>query len=99
LSALYDGTDNGRAAILRQVVDTPAFIDGEYNRSFVLTQYFGYLRRDPDQAGYNFWLGQVNNSGLRDVATQHALVCSFITSTEYQRRFSSIITHSNQECQ
>jgi hypothetical protein len=75
-----------------------AFIDAEYNRGFVVTQYFGYLRRDPDIAGFLFWLNQVNTAPVRDVPKQHALVCSFITSKEYQERFSSVVTHSNSEC-
>jgi hypothetical protein len=97
-SSLYDGTDAGRAAILRQVADNPAFIDAEYRRSFVLMEYFGYLRRDPDTEGFNFWLGQVNRFPLRDVGIQHAMVCSFITSREYQERFSLVVTHTNAEC-
>ena len=55
------------------------------------TQYFGYLRRDPDIGGFLFWLGQVNSAPLRDVTKQHAMVCSFITSAEYQQRFSSVV--------
>jgi hypothetical protein len=79
-------------------IDNRAFIDAEYNRAFVFTQYAGYLRRNSDMAGFLFWLGQVNSATLGDVAKQHAMVCSFITSAEYQRRFSSIISHSNAEC-
>ena len=98
LITLYDGSDNGRAAILRQLADNPALIDAEYNASFVLNEYFSYLRRDPDSGGYQFWLGQVNRFPLRDVEIQHAMVCSFITSIEYQRRFGSLVTHTNAEC-
>jgi hypothetical protein len=98
LIGLYDGTDNGRALLLRQVVDNPALIDAEYNASFVLNDYFSYLRRDPDLGGYQFWLGQVNRFPLRDVEIQHAMVCSFITSIEYQRRFGSLVTRSNADC-
>jgi subtilisin family serine protease len=98
LIASYDGTDNGRAVILRQVADNQAFIDAEYNRSFVLNEYFGYLRRDPEQGGYDFWLGQVNRFPIRDIGIQHAMVCSFITSVEYQVRFGSAVTHTNSEC-
>ncbi|MGB9182370.1 MAG: Calx-beta domain-containing protein, partial [Pyrinomonadaceae bacterium] len=98
LIGLYDGTDSGRAAILRQVADSQPFIDAEYNSSFVLMEYYGYLRRDYDQAGFDFWLGQVNKYPLRNVQIQHAMACSFITSAEYQLRFSSVITHSNSEC-
>ncbi len=28
----------------------------EFNAAFVAMEYFGYLRRDPDTAGFNFWL-------------------------------------------
>jgi len=98
LLGLYNGTDNGRAAILRQIADTQAFINGEYNNSFVLMEYFGYLRRDPDQGGFDFWLSQVNKFPLRNVGIQHAMACSFITSAEYQTRFGSVVTHTNREC-
>ena len=98
LISLYNGTDNGRAAILRRAADTQAVIDAEYNRSFILAQYFGYLRRDPDQAGYDFWLGKINQFPIRNIDVQHALVCSFITSAEYQKRFGPLVTHTNQEC-
>jgi hypothetical protein len=48
--------------------------------------------------GFLFWLGQVNGAPLRDVPKQHAMVCSFIISAEYQERFGSIVTHTNNEC-
>ena len=98
----------GRGAVLYRLADdnaqtnpinNRAFIDEEYNRAFVATQYFGYLRRDADIGGFLFWLGQVGSAPLRDVPKQHAMVCSFITSAEYQQRFSSTVTHSNSECQ
>ncbi len=79
-------------------INNRALIDAEYNRSFVLGEYFGYLRRNPDIGGFVFWLGQVNSGALRDVAKQSAMVCSFITSAEYQLRFSSIVTRNNTEC-
>lgn len=80
-------------------VNNRLFIDAAYNRSFVASQYFGYLRRDADIGGFLFWLGQVNGAPLRDVTRQHSMVCSFVTSLEYQLRFSSVTTHSNVECQ
>ena len=58
-------------------------------------QYFGYLQRDLDQSGYDFWLNVVNNL---DANNYHGMVCSFITSTEYQLRFGSVVTHSNADC-
>lgn len=50
---LVTGLDNGsltRSQVLRQIVDNRAFTDREFNRAFVLMQYFGYLRRNPDEA-------------------------------------------------
>jgi hypothetical protein len=97
----------GRGAVLYRLADdnvstnpinNRAFIDEEYNRAFVATQYFGYLRRDPDIGGFLFWLGQVNSAPLRDTTKQHAMVCAFITSLEYQQRFSSVVTHGNADC-
>jgi glucose/arabinose dehydrogenase len=96
----------GRGAVLYRLADdnqdnpvhNGALIDAEYNRVFVATEYFGYLRRNPDISGFLFWLGQVNSAPLRDISKQHAMVCAFITSDEYQRRFSSILTHSNNDC-
>ncbi|HEV7394948.1 MAG TPA: SBBP repeat-containing protein [Pyrinomonadaceae bacterium] len=79
-------------------INNRAFIDAEYNRSFVLGEYFGYLRRNPDIGGFVFWLNQVNSGALRDVSKQSAMVCSFITSAEYQLRFSPVATRNNTEC-
>jgi hypothetical protein len=80
-------------------INNRAFIDEEYNRAFVAIEYFVYLRRDADIGGFLFWLAQVNSAPVRDVAKQHQMVCAFITSNEYQQRFSSVVTHANSECQ
>ena len=58
-------------------------------------QYFGYLRRDVDQGGYDFWLDVVNN---REPNNYRAMVCAFITSAEYQLRFGPEVTRTNQDC-
>jgi YVTN family beta-propeller protein len=96
-----------RGAVLYRVADdnvqsnpisNQVFIDAEYNRAFVFSQYAGYLRRDSDLAGFLFWLGQVNNAPLRDVAKQHAMVCSFITAAEYQLRSGPSVTRTNRDC-
>jgi len=101
-NTLVNGLTGGqetRGSVLRKIAENQAFIDHEYSASFVLSQYFDYLRRDPDQGGYTFWLGQINAFPVRDAGAQHAMVCSFITSSEYQLRFSPVVTHSNVECQ
>ncbi|MFN2455881.1 MAG: DUF4214 domain-containing protein [Pyrinomonadaceae bacterium] len=75
---------SGRGVAVRQVVEEAAFQQAEYNRAFVLMQYFGYLRRDPDAGGYNFWLDVLNN---RVPNNYRAMVRAFITSAEYRQRF------------
>ena len=87
--------NQSRAFALREAIDSTAFVDGEYNAAFVLMQYFGYLRRDPDQGGYDFWLGIVN-SPL--VASYRSMVCAFLTSREYQERFSPVVPRNDSEC-
>jgi photosystem II stability/assembly factor-like uncharacterized protein len=84
-----------RAQVLLDVIEITAFKNREYNRAFVLMQYFGYLRRDPDQGGYDFWLGIVNNQALNNY---YAMVCAFLTSAEYQQRFGTTVTRTNQDC-
>ena len=52
--ALVNGLSNGteaRGSVVRKIAENQAFIDHEYNASFVLAEYFDYLRRDPTRAG------------------------------------------------
>lgn len=84
-----------RSFVLRDITESTAVREANYNASFVLTEYFSYLGRDPDAGGYNFWLGVLNDG---DQGNYRGMVCSFITSTEYQRRFSALVTHGNNEC-
>jgi len=80
-----------RAAVLRLVADYPDLKNAEFNKAFVLMQYFGYLRRNPDDApdtnfvGYNFWLDKLNQFGGNFVNAE--MVKAFITSIEYRQRF------------
>jgi len=80
-------------------VDNRPLIDAEYNRAFVLTEYWGYLRRNPDLAGFTFWLGRVNSAPLRDLSQQRRMVCVFATSAEFQNRFGPVASRNNNECQ
>jgi Tol biopolymer transport system component len=86
---------SARASVLRLVMDNPAYIQAEFNKAFVQSAYFGYLRRDEDQGGYLFWLGVLNS---RVPGNYRAMVCAFITSAEYQRRFGTNVTRSNNDC-
>jgi glycosidase len=87
--------NQSRSLALQILIEDSDFKRAEYNKSFVLMQYFGYLRRDPEQAGYQFWLNVLDN---KEPGNYSGMVCSFITSTEYQQRFSSVVSHSNREC-
>ena len=85
-----------RAQVLREVVEISTFKTREYNPSFVLMQYFGYLHRNPDQGGYDFWLNVLDN---RAPNNYRAMVCAFITSREYQERFGLQLRRTNVDCQ
>jgi len=93
---LITDMNNGktRAQAIMQVIEIPQFKTREFNPAFVLMQYLGYLRRDPDPAGYAFWLDVLT----RDPTNRTGMVCSFITSSEYQLRFGPTVTASNAQC-
>lgn len=61
-----------------------AYFDKEFNDAFVFMEYIGYLRRNPDQAGFDHWLGKMNQFG-NWVDAQ--MVLAFILSPEYRNRF------------
>src|SRR6266542_3198398 len=87
--------NQSRALVVSELIENAAFRQSQYNPSFVLIEYFGYLRRDPDAGGYDFWLDVLNK---REAGNYRGMVCAFITSAEYQGRFSSIVNHSNSDC-
>jgi len=87
--------DHSRALALRETIDNASFVNNEYNASFVLMQYFGYLRRDADTGGYDFWLNVLNN---REPNNYRGMICSFITSIEYQERFGLFLRRINADC-
>jgi hypothetical protein len=74
-----------RATLLRRVAEHPALDRKIFNEAFVTMQYFGYLRRDPDPDGLNFWLAKLNQFHGNYVAAE--MVKAFITSDEYRHRF------------
>jgi uncharacterized repeat protein (TIGR01451 family) len=85
-------TDNAaRARALRRVAENPVFKQQESNRAFVLMQYFGYLRRNPndpqdtDYTGYDFWLSKLNQFNGNFINAE--MVKAFIDSREYRERF------------
>lgn len=80
-----------RAAVLRAIADNAVLMQREFNRAFVLSQYFGYLRRNPDDApdsdfrGWEFWLNKLNEFQSDFVKAE--MVKAFISSSEYRQRF------------
>ncbi len=74
-----------RAQVLREIVDNPAFAAAATNRAYILSQYFGYLRRDPDPGGFTNFLNflNANQSNFREVTR------SFVDSIEYRARFGT----------
>jgi hypothetical protein len=87
----FDG--NARARALRRVAENSTLAAQEKNRAFVLMQYFGYLRRNPndppemtlDFQGYDFWLNKLNEFNGNFVTAE--MVKAFITASEYRQRF------------
>ena len=81
----------GRAFVLRSVADDQNLKDAELNKAFVLMQYFGYLKRNPDDLpdenynGYFHWLQKLNEFNGNFVRAQ--MVKAFIESIEYRARF------------
>jgi hypothetical protein len=87
-NALVQGLNSGaetRATILRKVADNADFRRNEKNPAFVLMQYFGYLHRDPDDTGFNFWLKKLDDNGGDFHKAE--MVRAFVEATEYRGRF------------
>ena len=79
-----------RAQALRQIAEDADLNSAEFNRAFVLMQYFGYMRRNPndpqdtDYSGYDFWLTKLNQFNGNFVNAD--MVKAFITSAEYRQQ-------------
>ncbi|HEV2829405.1 MAG TPA: NF038122 family metalloprotease [Pyrinomonadaceae bacterium] len=80
-----------RAQVLRAVAEDNDLKTLEQNRAFVLMQYFGYLRRNPndlpdnDHTGWKFWLDKLNAFNGNFVNAE--MVKAFLDSIEYRARF------------
>jgi hypothetical protein len=75
-----------RASVLRQIAEDERFVSAKRNGTFVMMQYFGYLRRDPDESGYQFWLNKLNQFGGNFERAE--MVKAFLVSGEYRQRFA-----------
>jgi alpha-tubulin suppressor-like RCC1 family protein len=80
-----------RARAVRMIAEDQDLYNAEYNRAFVLAEYFGYLRRNPndpqdsDYTGYDFWLSKLNQFNGNYI--QAEMVKAFLSSIEYRQRF------------
>jgi CSLREA domain-containing protein len=80
-----------RAQALRQIAEDADLNSAEFNRAFVLMQYFGYMRRNPndpqdaDYSGFDFWLTKLNQFNGNFVNAE--MVKAFITAGEYRQHF------------
>jgi len=86
-----------RAELLREIIETDEFKRRENDRALVLMQFLLQLRRDVDYKDerYKGWLEKLDRH--EPVDTRH-VICLFLTSEEYQRRFGPVVTHNNTEC-
>jgi hypothetical protein len=74
-----------RARALRRVTKNDTFNKNEFNRSFVFFEYAAFYRRDPDPAGYNSRVAQLDsfNGDFRAAGA----IKAFLDSSEYRSRF------------
>jgi hypothetical protein len=93
---LFGGNGNttdlmARALALRAIADDQDLEHIEFTRAFVLMQYYGYLRRNPndpqdtDYTGFDFWLTKLNQFNGNFVSAE--MVKAFLESSEYRTRF------------
>jgi hypothetical protein len=81
INGLTSGTIS-RAGVLRGVVESAEAYNKFYNEGFVVMQYFGYLRRDPDIL-YLEWIRILNQNS----ADYRNMINGFMNSPEYAARF------------
>ena len=84
VGGLADGTLS-RAGVLQRVAENERFVAAKFNEAFVRMQYFGYLRRDPDDSGFHFWLNKLNEFDGNFERAE--MVKAFLVSGEYRDRF------------
>jgi len=80
IGALGNGTRT-RAQVLREIAESTEVHDKYYNQAFVVMQYFGYLRRQPD-ALYLNWIVHLDVTG-----DYRSMINGFMNSVEYRARF------------
>src|SRR5688572_21361932 len=82
IAALGNGTRT-RAQVLRDISESLEVFNKFNNEAFVVMQYFGYLRREPD-AAYLQWITHLNSTG-----DFRSMINGFMNSLEYRARFGA----------
>jgi Tol biopolymer transport system component len=72
-----------RAQVFRAIAESDEVAVAEFNAAFVAMQYYGYLRRTPEEPGFQAWLRVIN----QDPNNIRIMVNGFMNSTEYRLRF------------
>ena len=81
INSLNNGS-RARYEVLRELVESTQVHDKYYNQAFVVMQYFGYLRRQPD-ALYVNWIAHLDATG-----DSRSMIDGFVNSLEYRARFT-----------
>ncbi|MDQ1590048.1 MAG: hypothetical protein QOG71_675 [Pyrinomonadaceae bacterium] len=88
LVAGLNANTKSRPQVLRIIVESSEAIAAQFNRAFVAVQYYGYLRRTPEPAGY-----QNNLNALNATNNSRQLINGFLNSIEYRLRFGANTTN------
>jgi hypothetical protein len=83
---LITGLNNGtwtKAQVLRAIADSDQVFNLEFTKTFVAMQYYGYLQRTPEQAGFDDWLNYLTTHP----GDNRTMVNGFMNSSEYRSRF------------
>jgi hypothetical protein len=76
------------AQTLQAFIEQKVVFDAFFFRAFVTMQYFGYLQRDPEQAGFDDWVDVLTNGrGTIRPGDFYHLIFGFVYSIEYRARF------------
>jgi hypothetical protein len=70
-----------RDQVIRAIAESPEVYQKFFNEAFVVMQYFGFLRRDPDIL-YLEWIKTMNETG-----NYRTMIDGFMNSQEYRQRF------------
>jgi CSLREA domain-containing protein len=100
IAAFGSGGVEGRARALLSVTASASVFNRQYNSAFVLMEYIGYLRRNPDDApdanfdGFDFWLRKLDAFSLPGEDMRDPLVASQrIQRSEMVKAFISSIEY------